>query len=310
MNDHSQHAGDTPLYPIREVSRLTGVNSVTLRAWERRYGLIKPQRTPKGHRLYAREDIERVEQILQWLNRGVPVSQVRELLDRPEASEAPPAAASDWPGQRAQLVTAAEALDLTRLETLYAQSLSLYPVSVCIAELWAPVVQELEERWGERLGDTLQRLSLEAFLRTRIGTRLFHANGQASGPVLLMMPLPDDPGTLWQLLAALAASDRGYRVELLDTPLPFGELPLAVEALGAGGVLMAGSHAGRSDLVRRQLPRLADQLEVPLALCGPVARIREVDLADSGVAVLGDDLDQAMATLSGLLPPTLLPPTK
>lgn len=303
MNDHSPHGSDTPLYPIREVSRLTGVNSVTLRAWERRYGLIQPQRTPKGHRLYTREDIERVEQVLQWLNRGVPVSQVRELLDRPEASEAPPADASDWPGQRAQLVTAAEALDLERLATLHDRSLSLYPVSVCLAELWGPAVRELEERWGERLGDTLQRLSLEAFLRTRIGTRLLHANEQARGPVLLLVPLPDDPGTLWRLLAALAASDRGYRVALLDTELPFGELPLAVEALGASGVLMAGSHAGRSDLVRRQLPRLAEQLEVPLALCGPVARIREADLADSGVAMLGDDLAQAMRGLVDLLPP-------
>ena len=39
------------LLPIRTVSILTGVHSVTLRAWERRYGLITPQRTPKGHRL-------------------------------------------------------------------------------------------------------------------------------------------------------------------------------------------------------------------------------------------------------------------
>jgi len=304
MTDRPQHGSDTPLYPIREVSRLTGVNSVTLRAWERRYGLIQPQRTPKGHRLYTREDIERVEQVLQWLNRGVPVSQVRELLDRPEASEAPPADAGDWPGQRAQLATAAEALDLERLATLHDRSLSLYPVAVCIAELWAPVVRELEERWGERLGDTLQRLSLEAFLRTRIGTRLLHANELAPGPTLLLVPLPDDPGTLWRLLAALAASDRGYRVTLLDSELPFGELPLAVEALGADGVLLAGSHAGRSDLVRRQLPRLAEQLEVPLALCGPVSRIREVDLAESGVAMLGDDLGQAMDALATLLPPT------
>ena len=97
---------------------------------------------------------------------------------------------------------------------------------------------------------------------------------------------------------------------MLDTPLPFGELPLAVEALGAGGVLLAGSHAGRSELVRRQLPRLAEQLEVPLALCGPVARIREADLAESGVSVLGDDLGLAMAQLAELLPPALLPMAK
>ncbi|MGB8712343.1 MAG: MerR family transcriptional regulator, partial [Onishia taeanensis] len=87
MTTKATHPADTPLYPIREVSRLTGVNSVTLRAWERRYGLIRPQRTAKGHRLYAYEDVERVEHILQWLNRGVPVSQVRELLDQPAPAE-------------------------------------------------------------------------------------------------------------------------------------------------------------------------------------------------------------------------------
>ena len=38
--------------PIREVARITGVNAVTLRAWERRYGLIVPHRTAKGHRLF------------------------------------------------------------------------------------------------------------------------------------------------------------------------------------------------------------------------------------------------------------------
>lgn len=36
------------LYPIREVARLTGINPVTLRAWERRYGLIEPKRTEVG----------------------------------------------------------------------------------------------------------------------------------------------------------------------------------------------------------------------------------------------------------------------
>ncbi|MBB3331852.1 DNA-binding transcriptional MerR regulator [Halomonas campaniensis] len=302
MSEQAPHTGETPLYPIREVSRLTGVNSVTLRAWERRYGLIKPQRTPKGHRLYAREDIERVEQILQWLNRGVPVSQVRELLDRPEASEAPPPDASDWPSQRAQLVAAVESLDQNRLETLFSQSLALYPVPVCIGELWEPVIRELEERWGDRLGDTLQRRSLEAFLRTRIGTRLFHANAQSAGPTLLVVPLPDDAGPLWGLLAALAASDRGYRVQLFDAPLPFGELPLAIEHFRAGALLLAGGQAGKADLVRRQLPRLAEQLAVPVGLCGPVARIRAAELAETRVEVLGDDLGQAVGRLQTLVP--------
>src|SRR3990167_10733282 len=71
--------------PIREVARQTGVNAVTLRAWERRYGLIVPQRTPKGHRLFSAEHVQRILTILTWLNRGVPVSQVKQLLDTPQA---------------------------------------------------------------------------------------------------------------------------------------------------------------------------------------------------------------------------------
>src|SRR5450830_253541 len=71
--------------PIREVARQTGVNAITLRAWERRYGLVVPQRTPKGHRLYSAEHVQRIMAILTWLNRGVAVSQVKPLLDAPQA---------------------------------------------------------------------------------------------------------------------------------------------------------------------------------------------------------------------------------
>ena len=49
------------LYPIRTVAAVTGVNPVTLRAWERRYNLLSPTRTPKGHRLYTREQIEKLK---------------------------------------------------------------------------------------------------------------------------------------------------------------------------------------------------------------------------------------------------------
>ena len=86
MHDDSEPRADLPedemagLLPIREVARRTGVNPVTLRAWERRYGLIVPQRTAKGHRLYSQAQVAQVRQILDWLERGVSVSQVRGLL--------------------------------------------------------------------------------------------------------------------------------------------------------------------------------------------------------------------------------------
>ena len=52
------------MLPIRTVADLTGINPVTLRAWERRYGLIQPTRTESGHRLYSMRDVEAVREIL------------------------------------------------------------------------------------------------------------------------------------------------------------------------------------------------------------------------------------------------------
>ena len=69
---------------ISEVCQQTGVAAVTLRAWERRYGLIKPKRTPKGHRLYSQANIQEIIKIVGWLNRGVAISKVVELLSAAE----------------------------------------------------------------------------------------------------------------------------------------------------------------------------------------------------------------------------------
>ena len=66
--------------PIREVARQTGVNAVTLRAWERRYGLVSPLRTDGGHRLYTPQDLQTIQDILLWTGRGMAVGKIGELL--------------------------------------------------------------------------------------------------------------------------------------------------------------------------------------------------------------------------------------
>jgi len=71
---------NTTTFSIRHIAAETGVNPVTLRAWERRYGLIKPKRTPKGHRLYTEQDLFLVKNILFILSQGYAISKVKELL--------------------------------------------------------------------------------------------------------------------------------------------------------------------------------------------------------------------------------------
>lgn len=73
-------------YAIREVSEMTGVKPVTLRAWQRRYNLVQPERTPKGHRLYTEEHIVLIKEIQHWLSRGVAIGKVKPLLGTQEVN--------------------------------------------------------------------------------------------------------------------------------------------------------------------------------------------------------------------------------
>ncbi|WP_227627475.1 MerR family transcriptional regulator, partial [Klebsiella michiganensis] len=66
---------------IGEVAERCGINPVTLRAWQRRYGLLKPQRSEGGHRQFDEEDIQRIEEIKRWIERGVSVGKVKALLE-------------------------------------------------------------------------------------------------------------------------------------------------------------------------------------------------------------------------------------
>ncbi|WP_263262719.1 MerR family transcriptional regulator [Pseudomonas sp. RIT-PI-S] len=254
--------------PIREVARRTGVNPVTLRAWERRYGLIVPQRTPKGHRLYSPDHLERIQKVITWLNRGVSVSQVKALLDTPEQRLQAPAP-SDWLPLRETLVQAIAELAERRLDEQLNQAMALYPPSTLCEHLLLPLLGDLHVRWQQQFGAHLERAFFHGWLRSKLGTRLYHNNRQLSGAPLLLVKHSDmsfDP-ELW--LTAWLASSADCPVEVLDWPLPPSELVLAVERLSARGLVL---YAGRP-LQLEGLGRQLANCPCPVLLAGPAVII-------------------------------------
>ena len=65
---------------IGELSRRTGVNPDLLRAWERRYRLLKPRRTSGGTRLYSATDETRVRLMRRYVDEGLPPAQAAEMV--------------------------------------------------------------------------------------------------------------------------------------------------------------------------------------------------------------------------------------
>ena len=275
LGDDFKKALDEGWLPIREVARLTGVNAVTLRAWERRYGLIVPQRTPKGHRLFSADHVQRIQAILTWLNRGVAVSQVKELLDTPQIfSES---VDNDWHTLQLTLLQAVSGLQERALDDNVNQAVALYPPRTLCEQLLMPLLAALEQRWQGQFGAQMERGFFCAWLRSKFGARIYHDNRQLrTAPMLLInhSDLPMEP-QLW--LTAWLISSADCPVEVFDGPLPVGELALAVELLQPRGVLLYSSKA----MNLAQLPKLFKGVSCPKMIAGPTVCIHHAELSAS-----------------------------
>ncbi|MCM2132177.1 MerR family transcriptional regulator [Larsenimonas rhizosphaerae] len=307
MSDNPVTSAGGPLYPIREVSRLTGVNSVTLRAWERRYGLIQPRRTPKGHRLYARDDIERVERIVQWLNRGVPVSQVGDLLDgdgvQEELEPTPPVTPAtdnpvgiDWHDQVTDACALIERFDEKGLDQLYTHLFGRYPTLTVLENVWKPVADHVSQQDD----DDVSRLFLESFLRTRLALRLYYSNLDVTTPRLLLARLPEEKDSLHLLLAATHLGASGFHVSLIDNATTDNVLIGLTQRCRADVVILTGGEQQPADMVDR-LKELTAAMHVPVCLSGPVTRLHRKALSFGGLTLLDDNPGHGARTVRQLV---------
>ncbi|NWD82568.1 MerR family transcriptional regulator [Pseudomonas reactans] len=275
------------LFPIREVARLTGVNPVTLRAWERRYGLIQPTRTESGHRLYSRDDIDTVHQILDWIERGVAVSKVGRILARDELLSEPGVGPGvEWEQWQRQLRHAISTFDDRQLDRLYGQIFAAYPLAVVFQDILMPLWQVLLRHQG-RFGQASEWLFFDNFLRSRTAQRLQMA-AAAPLPRVLLAAVAGECRELELLVAGLLMSGERQAVKVLGVGQPFDELTLICEKTQPQALVLFSNRAPGSELPLR-LKRLALTLNCPLLLAGDAADLAQESLAGSSIGCLGNE---------------------
>ena len=292
------------LYPIRTVSSLTGVNAVTLRAWERRHGLIRPRRTPKGHRLYSREDIERIQRTVELLGRGLAISQIGPLLDPAQTMSArePVATGDIWARYRERMLQAIEAFDEPALDTAYHDALSLYPAELVNTRLAKPLLVALGERWSERPAGVAEEHFFSVYLRNKIGARIQHLNRRGRGPRLLLACLPDEYHDIGLLLFALAAVSHGYRVLVLGANLPLEQIPPVLARQPCDALVLSSSSClVRKDLFGTELPALLRQVGLPVLVGGSQSELARREIEASGAIVAGEDHQEALRIIDTTL---------
>jgi len=294
--------------PIRTVCSLTGVNAVTLRAWERRDGFIRPLRTAKGHRLYTYAHVEMIRRVLGLVERGVPISQVGRLIDaEPEAEPARDAADAasrgPWPDYLERMTAAIVRLDEQELDQIYEEALSVHAVEKVTGHLTLPLLARLGDRWKSITGAIAEEHFLAMYLRSKLGARLIHGMRYATGPRLLAACAPGEFHEIGLLLFALEAQNAGMRTVLLGADTPFGELAMAQRRCAADAVVISSYMDPAPELLERELPALTAQANVPVFVGGATAtRYQKAITAAGAIALacgLADGLRLISATLAG-----------
>ena len=285
---------------IGEVSRRVGVSEHVLRAWESRYGLLKPERSAGGYRLYSDEDERRVRRMQAHLADGLAAAQAARAAIA-EEQPGPMAMNVAAPAPRANLIDLAEALRqaLDELNEPAAQAvldrlLTDFTVQTVLRDVLVTYLHELGERWEQGSASVAQEHFASHVVRGRL-TSLARGWGNGRGPHALLACPPGELHDLALLAFGIVLNRSGWRIGYLGANTPILDLIQVTRDVHPTLVVLAATRPERFAAALPELSLLAGA--APLALAGAGAT---QDLAqDIGAQLLVGDPVTAAERLAG-----------
>jgi DNA-binding transcriptional MerR regulator len=253
------------LLRIGELSRRTGVKPDLLRAWERRYGLLEPERSAGGFRLYAPASVDRIEAMQEQLARGLSAAEAARLALL-EGSELTRSASIDV--LVAELGDALDDYDEPRAQAVFDRMLSAFSVDAVLRDAVLPFLHELGLRWERGEVSVAQEHFASSLIRGRL-LGLARGWGGGAGPVAILACPPGEEHDLGLLALGIVLHDRGWRVAYLGPDTPMETLAGAATRVGANVIVLAAVSAKRFEEAAGALKHLATRHRI--ALAGPGA---------------------------------------
>lgn len=283
------------LLRIGELSRRLNVSTHVLRAWESRYGLLTPARTPSGYRLYGPEDESRVRQMQILLASGQSAAQAAAAILARPAAPTRGVSPTDRPaalrrGLRAALDARSDQQAGRRLD----EAVSQLGLPLAITDVVLPYLRDVGERWSR--GDIT--IAEEHFASNVVRTRLASyagAWGSGTGPVALLACPTAEQHDLPLLAFGLMLRRRGWRIQYLGARTPITDL-ISFVGDTTDRVVLAATTTSAYEQELPDLRRLAER--VPVALAGAGASASLAQRIGPGARVLPADMAAAMDQLA------------
>jgi DNA-binding transcriptional MerR regulator len=269
---------------IGELSRRSGVSPELLRAWERRYGLLRPTRSAGGLRLYSPDDLSRVQAMQHHLAEGLAAAEAAALATRTAGHDEQIAV----PAAKDELAAALASFDDGEAHAVFDVLLARLSIDTLLRDVIVTYLHELGERWERGEVSIAQEHFASALLRGRL-LGLARGWGRGIGPVAVLACAPGEQHDLGLLAFGLALRARGWRIVYLGTDTPITSVAEAVRSCDPAVVVVSAVDPRVLRRHAEELRLLARDTRLCLGGAGAAKARLDADL----LRLTGDPVEEA-----------------
>ncbi|WP_226579415.1 MerR family transcriptional regulator [Halobacillus litoralis] len=247
-------------YNIKAVSQILGIQPGTLRAWERRYKMIRPSRNEAGHRLYTDEHLKILKWLMEKVNKGFTISQAVSLLESneevvTETNNTENTTQLDKIGD--QLLNSLLSFNENEAQGHLDHAFSLFTPETVAIDIIGPILVRIGDLWEENKITSAHEHFASQFIRSRIGMMLLSIPSDSMLPKALLVCGPNERHELGLLIFALFLKRKGYDVIYLGPSIAGGDIDIVINEIKPTYMFM-------SCTLKKNIPitiRLAESLQ-------------------------------------------------
>jgi DNA-binding transcriptional MerR regulator/methylmalonyl-CoA mutase cobalamin-binding subunit len=271
-------------YPVQVVVRQTGLTPHVLRAWEKRYGAVRPTRSESGRRLYTDLDVRRLKLLSRITKQGHPIGNVATLPDEalenlakqttiPQA-ERPHGGKGRSDRERTAIVrdciAAVQGFDTDGLNKILKRTVVEAGYTAAVRQVVAPLAQRLGDLWSEGIIQTSHEHFASVVVRTFLLDPARQYSGTPPNSALVASTLQGQLHELGVIMAAALAAERGWRVIYLGPSLPALEIASVAMKSEARVVALSMVYPEAEALIENELRELRNSLpeKIPILIGG------------------------------------------
>ena len=254
---------------VGELARRVGVAPETLRAWERRYGVLRPSRTSGGYRVYGVDDEVRAQRMRELIESGWAAGEAAHAVTADETRSARPAPPSGplTGGTADELLDALLGFDCAMVQAAFDRVFAVRSMDAALREVVLPALHQIGERWAR--GEVT--VAQEHFATEVITGRLRSLGREwdhGLGPRAILACPGGERHDIGLLCCGLALHRRGWRVTYLGPDTPINALASAVEAVDPAIVVIGAVQRHPLRLAAPALAALSERVTVAVGGAG------------------------------------------